>query len=82
MYVGQFLTSDVEFDNEYKLVRFNNHMPIPSRKGPAWYYFHIKEDCWFGTFTDNQGAGVIEKNYVTSRVNNSNMDYVVQELIP
>ena len=67
------MTSDVEFDDEHNLLKFNNHKPISVRKGPAWPYLHINEDCWYGTSTDNQGAGVIEGNY---------LDYVVQELIP
>jgi len=72
-FLGQFLTSDVEFDNEYNLLRFSNHKPISVRKGPAWHYLHINQDCWYGTSTDNQGTGVIEGNY---------LDYIVPELIP
>ena len=72
-YLGQFLTSKIEFDSDYNLLRFNNRKPISVRKGLAWDYLHINEECWYGTTTDNQGTGVIEGNY---------MDYIVQELIP
>ena len=73
IFSGQFLTSKIEVDNDYSLLRFNNRKPISVRKGPAWHYLHINEECWYGTDTDNQGTGVIEGDY---------MDYIVKELIP
>ena len=72
IFAGQFLTSNVEIDTKYNLMRFNNRKPISVRKGPAWPYLHINEECWYGTATDNQGTGVIEGNY---------MDYIVKEPI-
>ena len=71
--IGQFLTNNVKVDEDYNLLKFGNRKPISVRKGPAWPYLHINEDCWYGTATDNQGTGVIEGNY---------MDYAVLELIP
>ena len=71
-YIGQFLTSNVEFDEEYNLLKFNDRKPIAVRKGPAWPYLQINEECWYSTTTDNQGTGVIEGNYI---------DYIAQELI-
>ena len=61
---SQFLTSKVEIDTNYNLMRFNNRKPISVRKGPAWPYLHTNEEFWYGTATDNQGTGVIEGNYV------------------
>ena len=72
-YIGQFLTENVEVDEDYNLMKFGNRKPISVRKGPAWPYLHINKECWYGAATDNQGTGVIEGNY---------LDYVVQDLIP
>jgi len=54
-------------------MKLNNRRPIHVKKGPAWPYLHLNEDCWYGISTDNQGAGVIEGVYT---------DYITEHLIP
>jgi len=69
--VGQFLTSDVKIDTEYKLMKFQNRQPISVKRGRAWSYLKSDIECWYGSSTDNQATGVIEGTYT---------DYIVQDL--
>ena len=50
-------------DEDCNLLKFGNHKSILMRKGPAWPYLHINEECWYCTATDHQGTGVIDGNY-------------------
>ena len=63
----------IEIDTEYNMMKIGDHKPISVVKGPAWHYLGTDEECWYGSKTNNQGAGMIEGNY---------MDYVVEELLP
>ena len=70
-YVGQFLTSDVKIDSQYKLMKFEDRKPISVKRGRAWSYLKSDIECWYGSSTDNQATGVIEGTYT---------DYIVQDL--
>ena len=71
--LGQFLKSSVEIDAEDALMRLNGRQPIPVRKAQAWPFLNIPDNCWYGTDTDNQAAGMIEGVYT---------DYIVEALLP
>ena len=62
-YVEQFLTSSVDIDAEYNLIKFPYCNPISVKQATAWPYMGISEKCWHGAATDNQATGVIEGVY-------------------
>lgn len=70
---GQFLTADVIVDEDNQLIKLNDGQPIPVKKAPIWPFMGILGECWYGTATDNQGAGIIRGVYT---------DYVVESLVP
>lgn len=73
VYIGQFLTADVNIDNENMLMKLGDRNPILVKKDKAWPYLGINAECWYGAVTNNQGAGIIEGVYT---------DYIVNDLIP
>lgn len=70
---GQFLTADVDIDYDNNIMKFGDRPPISVKRGSAWPFLGVLEDCWYGHTTDNQGTGVIEGVYT---------DYIVEHLIP
>ena len=74
MYIitGQFLTADVQVDEDDHLIKLNDGQPIPVKKGPIWPFIEIAGDCWYGKETDNQGTGIVRGVYT---------DYIVEDLV-
>jgi len=67
---GQFLTADIKIDTENMLMQLGDHKAMAVKKGTAWPFLEIKEECWHGTATDNdKGEGIYS-------------DYIVDQLIP
>ena len=73
MYVGQFLTTDVNIDTKNMLMKLGDRDPISVKKDKVWPHLGINSECWYGVNTNNQGAGIIEGIYT---------DYIVDHLIP
>ena len=55
------------------LLQLGDRKPIPVKKGMAWPFLGIDEDCWYGVDTDDQAPEIIEGIYT---------DYIVEQLIP
>ena len=54
-------------------MKLGDHKPISVKRGKAWPFLGISEECWYGTSTDSQGIGIIEGVYT---------DYIVDQLVP
>ena len=73
MYVGQFMGSKVEIDEQAGLMKVGNRqVPFSVKKGEIWPYLKIPGTCWYPTETDDQGEGVLEGMYT---------DYIVDDLL-
>ena len=71
--LGQFLTADVKIDTENMLMQLGDRKPIPVKRGMAWPFLGISEECWYGMTTDSHEPEIIEGMYT---------DYIVEQLIP
>lgn len=69
---GQFLTAGVVVEDD-QLIKLSDGHSIRVKKVPIWPSIGISGDCWYGTSTDNEGAGMIGGVYT---------DYIVKHLIP
>ena len=69
--IGQFLTVDVQIDYDNMLMKLGDRPPISVKRGSAWPFLGVPDDCWYGDTSDDQGAGVIDGVYT---------DYIVEHL--
>ena len=53
-------------------MELGDRKPIAVKKGMAWPFLGINEECWYGTTTDNREPKVIEGIYT---------DYIVEQIM-
>ena len=63
----------MKIDTENMLMQLGDRKPIAVKKGMAWPFLGINEECWYGTTTDNHEPKVIEGIYT---------DYIVEQIMP